>query len=110
MAKQIIVLNNNSDGTFVTYQMAFWFSIASGVQTQASGSVWTGASAAENTAIQNGTVKEEVKSFVFPIGTPSATIKSFIQQAWTDRNSQLNGIGTAQYYGVYLDSVTGWSA
>ena len=109
MAKQIIVLSQNSNGTTINYSFAFWFAITSGPATSGN-SVWTGASAAENAAITSGTVKEEVQSFSFAIGTPAATIKSVVNQAWTERNSQINGIGPNQFYGVFFDSATGWSA
>jgi hypothetical protein len=110
MAKQIIALNQSSNGTEVSYGVAFWYSIASGLLPQTAGSVWTGASAPENAAIQAGSVKEEVQSFSFPVGTPIAAIKAVLQQAWAERNQQINGMGPNAVYGVFFDSVTGWSA
>lgn len=110
MAKQIIALQQSSNGTDVSYQVAFWFPITSGAQTQTAGSAWTGASAAENQAIQNGSVKEEIVGYTFPVGTPATAIKAILQQAWTERNAQINGVGPNQFYGVFFDSVTGWSA
>jgi hypothetical protein len=109
-AKQIIVLGKSQTETEVTYNVLFWFPITSKPQPQTTGSAWTpvtgistGAAAAENTAIQNGTVKEESYSFSFPVGTPVATIEAYLQQAWTNRNAQIAGVGAYQYYGSYYD-------
>jgi hypothetical protein len=111
MAKQIIVLTQSSDGTNVTYQFAFWFPITAGITQQPTvTSQWAGASTGDNTAIQNGTIKEEIYLHTFPIGTSTATIKAVVNQAWTLRNTQLAGIGPNQFFGVFFDSVNGWSA
>lgn len=111
MAKEIIALSQDSDGTNQTIQFAMWYQITSGVEPRPTFvSAWTGASAADNTALQNGTVKEEIYVHTFPIGTPAANIKAVVNQAWTQRNAQLNGIGRNQFYGVFFDSATGWSA
>lgn len=110
MAKQIIVLGTSQNGTTQSISATFWYAITSSPQTRTAGSVWAGASAAENTAIQAGTVLEEVQSFQFPVGTATATIKDVLNKAWTQRNNALGGIGPAQYNGVFFDSATGWSA
>lgn len=112
--KRIIVLTKNGSESEVTYSVLFWFSITSGIRTQSAGSLWVpngssvGASAAENTAIQNGTVLEESQSFTFPVSTPVADIENVLLQAWTNRNTQINGVGPNQFYGAFNDSVTGW--
>lgn len=110
MAKQIIALSKTTNGAQDTFMIAFWYAITSGAQTRTSGSQWSGASAAENTAIQNGTVMEEVTSFSFPVNAAAATIKDVLNKAWTTRNSEINGIGPNQFFGVFFDSSTGWSA
>ena len=88
----------------------FWYPISSGGLAQASGSAWSGASAGENTAIQNGSVLEEQQTFQFPVGTTPANIEAQLLQLWTNRNTQLGGKGPAQFAGVFNDSATGWSA
>ena len=111
MAKQIIILDEVSNGTNVSVNTAFWYPIASGLRVQTNGSIWSGASAAENLAIQTGTVREEIQSFTFAIGTPAATIKSVFLQVWTARNAQINGIGPNQHFGIFYDpGAGGWSA
>jgi hypothetical protein len=110
MAKQIIVLGMSQSGTQEVIQAAFWYAITQGALTRTSGSVWTGATTAENTAIQSGAVLEEVQSFPFPVGTATITIKDVLNKAWAQRNTALGGIGPAQFNGVFFDSSTGWSA
>jgi hypothetical protein len=110
MAKEIISLGATNGGLTVTYTTLFWFPITSGAKAQTSGSVWSGASTAENTAIQNGSVLEVQQSFSFPTGTSVTNVKAYLQQAWTNLNTQINGVGPASTAGVYYDSSTGWSA
>jgi len=110
MAKQVIVLQRSTNGTQQTIQAAFWFAITSGAAPVTANSAWAGASAAENQAIQNGSVLEEVQALTVPIGLAAANIKATLQQAWTERNNQLAGIGPNVFSGVFFDSGTGWSA
>ena len=112
--KRIIVLTQNVSESEVNYSVLFWFSITSGMRTQTAGSQWVangtsvGASTAENQAIQAGTVLEEAHSFTFPVSTPIADIEAVLLQSWTNRNTQINGIGPNQFYGAFNDSTTGW--
>jgi hypothetical protein len=108
--KQIIVLPKQTSGATDVLTVAFWYPISSGMQPQSSGSQWTGASAAENSAIQAGTVKEEVEAFSFPVNSAPATMKDVLNKRWAVRNGELNGIGPNQYFGIFFDSVSGWSA
>jgi hypothetical protein len=110
MSKQIIILGVSTTPVINAVSAVFWYPITSGKQTVTGVSAWSGASAAENSAIQSGSVLEEQRNFDFPVGLPAATIKSFLLQYWTNRNTQLNGVGPALFSGVYDDSVTGWSA
>lgn len=115
MAKKIIVLPQSTDGIMVSYSVAFWYPITSTPRPQTNGSAWIasgtslGASTAENQAIQAGTVQEELKGFSFPVGLATAAIEAYLQQYWTNRNAQINGIGGNQYYGVAFDGTT-WAA
>lgn len=110
MAKQIVVLGQSQNGTSINISAIFWYPITSGLQTRTSGSSWNGATAAENTAIQNGSVLEEMGSYSFPVGTNATTIKDVLNKAWAQRNATIGGIGPATYNGVFFDSGTGWSA
>jgi hypothetical protein len=110
MAKQIILINGGKTRDQLTYQVAFWYPISSQAQTKTNGSIWTGATTAENTAIQNGSVLEEVEPFNFPGSTTLGTIKDTLSSRWVTRNSQIAGVGPNQYVGIFFDSSTFWSA
>ena len=110
MAKQIIVTSYSQNDTSMTIGCVFWYPITQGAKAQASGSTWSGASTAENQAIQNGSVLEEGQSFSFPVSAAVTTIKDVLNKAWTQRNNAIAGIGPAQYFGVFYDSSTLWSA
>lgn len=110
MAKRIINLGAQVSGTNLIVTAVFWYQISSGAKAQVNGSLWSGASAPENTAIQNGAVFEEQQSFSFPLSTAGAAIEAQLLQTWVNRNAQINGQGPALYANVFNDSVTGWSA
>lgn len=111
--KQIIVLDARFSETEVSYRCVFWFPITAQPVTQTAGSVWVasgtsaGASAAENAAIQGGTIKEEAQVFTFPVGTPVSAIEAYLQAYWARRNGQINGQGANQFYGAFFDG-TAW--
>lgn len=110
MAKQIIILGVSTTPVLQSINCVLWYPITSGKVAVSGVSTWSGASAAENTAIQNGSVLEEVNSFQFPVGYATASIKTFLQQYWANRNTAINGVGPGLYNGVFDDSATGWSA
>jgi hypothetical protein len=112
MAKQIIILGVNQSSLWTSVNALFWFPVTQSGTAKAvtAGSAWAGATAGENTAIQNGTVIEEQQSFQFPTGLATASMKDFLLNYWTRRNAQIAGVGPNLYNGVFDDSVTGWSA
>lgn len=110
MAKKVICLGKSSSSGYDNYNFVMWYPITTGALPRTAGSLWSGASTAESTAIQNGSVLEEEESYQVPAGIAPTTIKDIALCRWAVRNSQLNGIGPAQYNGVFDDSVTGWSA
>lgn len=108
--KKVICLGKSSNAGYDTYQFAMWYTITSGLAPRTAGSAFTGATTPENTAIQSGSVLEEIESYTVPTGIQPTTIKDIALCRWAVRQSQLNGVGPQQYFGVYDDSVTGWSA
>jgi len=115
--KRVIALSVQPNGSSIIITAAFWYNITSGITPKpTASSQWIaspnspGASTADNTAIQNGTVIEEVELFPFPLGVQPTTIKDVLVSRWTVRNGELNGQGPDIYYGIFNDSVTGWSA
>jgi len=110
MAKKIIIIGASVSPIIYNINVVFWYPITSGQKTTTGTSAWPGASAAENTALQNGSVLEELQSFQFPIGMSTTNMKAQLDQYWTNRNANLNGIGPGLFANIYEDSVTGWSA
>ena len=108
---QVIVLNAYQDALNINVTAAFWFPITSGARPLLNNvtSAWTasspsvGASAAQNTAIQNGTILEEVRNFSFPLGTTTNSMQAALQQYWTNRNKEVAALGGNQYYGYTWD-------
>jgi len=113
MAKRIIVLDTSaSDGGFVTIRTAFWFPLTNPIPQSASlESAWPGRSQAEVDALRAGSVREEVRTFQFPVGTPTATMKTALEADWTARSAWIaSQPSPGQYFGVFFDpSVSGWS-
>ena len=109
MAKQIIILGVTTTPLLNSINCVFWYPISSSAKAVSGISVWPGASAAENQAIQAGSVLEETQSFQFPVGFTPASIKAFLLQYWANRNAQLAGVGPGQFANVFEDSITGWS-
>ena len=109
MANQIIVLGSQNSGVMLNINLVFWYPITSGQKTVVGVSAWPNASVAENTAIQNGSILEEQQSFQFPIGLSAATIEAYLLQYWTNRNTQINGVGPGQFQNFGYNG-TAWVA
>jgi hypothetical protein len=115
MAKQIIIQRvAKGPGGDLDIQYLFWLAVPTGQEIPLAATVtsaWTGASALENTALQNGTVIEEAHETQVPTGTTKAAIENGLLNHFNNRQAQLNARQNPnQYYGVFFDSVTGWSA
>jgi hypothetical protein len=110
MSKKIIVIGASISNAIYNIQVVLWYPITSGQKTTTGVSTWAGASTAENSALQNGSVLEEVQNFQFPVNLPTTEIKIYLDQYWTNRNSNLGGVGPGLFANVFEDSITGWSA
>lgn len=117
MARQIIVLETNpSDGGYISLNYVFWFAVPVGHEvtkpqfvSQAKGSA--APNAAELTALQNGTVLEFYRSQSFSNTFTAAQIKAELQAEFASQQAYINSLPNInQYYGVFFDSVNGWSA
>ena len=106
---KVIVLGKSTSGSWDTFNLLFWYDIASGQKSQTAGSAWPNATATDNTAIQNGSVLEEPQNIMFPAGlaaSNAAAVEAYINQAWNNRNAELNGVGPAQFVNI-TESPTG---
>src|SRR5712664_4038151 len=93
MAKQIIVLRvGKGPGGDLDINYLFWLAIPVGqeILIPNAASAWTGASAAENTALANGTVIEEAYETQVPSGTTKATIQTGLVTRFNARQAQIN--------------------
>lgn len=113
MAKQIIILETNPQaGGRISVQAVYWYPVAIGKRVPVANlqSAWKDASAAEITALQDGSVYEEVHTLLFPEGTTAASIKAGLIADRTSRGTYLASLPfKLQYNGVYYDNGV-WSA
>ena len=114
MAKQLIVMRvAKGPGGDNNVSFLMWLAVASGREVPIPGAVsqWTGASAAENTAIAAGQVIEEPYSIQYPVTMTKAQIEADLVSRFTARQAQIAALPNPnQFFGVFFDSATGWSA
>jgi hypothetical protein len=113
MAKQIIVLDTlGNDGGTLAVTAVFWFPVTSGQESPKptlTASAWTGASAPEITALQLGTVIEEVQQYRFPNSYTLNQIKTELVSLYAARKVYLDALPfKGQYYGRSYDG-TSWT-
>lgn len=110
-AKRIIVLETiPSDGGFQNVRTALWFPMTSPIPNPNFESAWPGRSQAEIDALRSGTVREEQRTFTFPVGMTGAQIKNALESDWTARNTWISTQSPpGQFYGLFFDGTT-WSA
>lgn len=92
------------------YSAALWADVPASRQSfyanAAAKSVWSGATAADNTAMQNGSVVETVISQRVPAGTSIAQIETFLQNHWQTFQNQINNSNPWNHYGSTWDGTT----
>ena len=113
MAKQIVIIETNTaDGGSNTVRAVFWFAVPVARRVprpDITASAYKDATAAEMTALQDGSVLEEVKLQGFPASQTGATIKATLVQQYTDRATYLATLPfKLQFYGVFYDGAV-WS-
>jgi len=108
--KKIIILDvKKGPGGDTSVQYAFWFPIPLARRVPKAGkSFYRDASAGELSALQDGSVIEEVNESQFT-GATVAQIKSFLQNKYAIRESAISALPNPnQYYGTSWDGTT-WS-
>ncbi len=116
MARQIIILENQnpgrSGGDPIAYRYAFWLSVPSARQTFLANATATsavkGATAAELTAIQNGSIKEVIGDFSVGAGTTIAQIETGLAALFASAQTALNSAAQNRWdhYGTTWDGTT----
>lgn len=109
MATQIIITGAVNGGVMSSMTVVFWYPVTVGAKAVAGVSAWASASAAENTAIQNGSIIEEVQTFQFPSGLSAANVEAFLNQYFTNRNAQINNIGPGLFANIGYNGIA-WIA
>lgn len=112
--KQVIILDTNVlDGGLIAVRVAFWVPVPAGQEvsdSRLSTSAWRGASGDEIKALQDGTIIEEVRSFMFGRSLDTGTVQKLIQVAYDDRVAYLASIPPrGKFYGAVLDNGV-WTA
>lgn len=69
-------------------------------------SAWAGATTADNTALQNGSVVEQSGAQRVPVGATTAQMQAFLQQRWTDYQAAITAANPWQRYGSTWDGTT----
>jgi membrane-associated protease RseP (regulator of RpoE activity) len=113
MAKQVIILRSfKGPGGDLGLTYLFWLTVPSGREVPTDNiSRWKEASPAENQAIKDGTIIEEYYDTQVPAGTTKAAVQTRLSTAFTVRQTEItNRQNPNQFYGIFLDSVNGWSA
>lgn len=110
MARLIIILDKQDAGGDIGFKVAFWASVPAARQTflvdATRKSAVVGLSAAELTAIQNGSVLEKVDSFRFPAGTTITQVQAALLVAYNAFQSDVTNLNPWQRYGTFWDGTT----
>jgi hypothetical protein len=93
-----------------TYQAALWADVPTARQTFYANanakSVWLGATAQDNTNIQNGSVAEQVTTLRVPSGTTITQVETQLQALWQTFQSSITNYNPWAHYGSTWDGMT----
>jgi hypothetical protein len=107
-SKRVIWLNTTTVGGGWQVSYLLWIATTSGAVTGKNSS-WSGASAAENTAISSGAFIEIPRTGFFPLGTSLANAETQMANDWlAQQNAQASsGVQPGQFLGNFYDGI-GW--
>lgn len=112
MARKIIVLERVNIPSDFSFKYVFWLSVPAARQTYnanaTASSVVKDATAAELTAIKNGSVVEVTGIAEYLAGTSVPTIQADLINKYNAEQAKLNTANQWQYYGSSWDGTT-WS-
>ena len=115
--RQVIILDTRKGGDGVTQVSGFhWFpiTVATAKVTRPSfvslGNLFAGAkalTAAEQLALEDGSVREEGFNISYSVSTTTAQIQADLQRRWIDRKAAIDAEPpTRQFYGLAWDGTT----
>ena len=106
---RVVILDQHPDD-LNTYNVILWADVPAARQSMYADpnakSAWSGATAADNTNLQNGSMSESHFSQRIPAGTALAQIENFLQNAWTNYQNQITNYNPWQRYGSTWDGTT----
>jgi hypothetical protein len=106
-SKRIVILEQSDANT---YRYAMWADVPAARQSfyAKAGvvSAWGGAAAGDNTALQNGSVVEQVATFSVPTGEALATTLARLQSLWTAYQNGITNNNLWVRYGSFWDGST----
>ncbi len=115
-SKRIIILENQTQTQLGNeapkiFRAAFWADVPAARQafymkTATPFSAWPGASAAELTAIQTGTVTERVLTVPIAFNVNLASAQTALQAIWTDYQAEITAANPWNRYGSFWDGTT----
>lgn len=113
MARKIIILDRTDIPSDLNFNVAFWADVPVARQSFYANPTATSqvknATAGELSAIQGGTIKEQVKKFNFPANTPIATIQAALIAEFNTFQTYINSYNPWVRYGTYWDG-TSWTS
>lgn len=110
---RIIALDKSLDAGRTNWRLVFWYDVSAARQQFYSRpasfiSAWIGATGADNTAIQNGSVYEEVVTYSPDSVQGTVAIETGAAALWTARNAVFQAANQWANYGTTWDGTT-WS-
>ena len=109
---RIIALTQNVNGPRIDWKLVFWYDVPASRQkffaNTTATSAWIDAQPGDITALQNGSVKEEVVSYSPDGGQTQGQIAAGALALWTARNAAFQATNPWANYGSTNDPVNGW--
>jgi|SRR5215469_16247050 len=106
---RVVILDQTLDDAN-TYRFMMWADVPAARQQYYANanakSAWNGATAADNTNLQTGSVVEQVTVQRIPGGSSLAQIENFLQNAWTNFQNNVNNNNPWLRYGSTWDGTT----
>jgi len=114
ITKRIIILEQLNAAP-ITYRYLMWADVPAARQPFYAAkqtsmvSAWKDAAAADNTALQNGSVTERVDIATMAPGDTIAAGEARLQAVWTAFQAEINAANPWVHYGTFMDTSSAWN-
>jgi hypothetical protein len=109
---RIIALTQNVNGPRIDWKLVFWYDVPASRQkffaNATAKSAWIDAQAGDNTALQNGSVFEEIVSYSPDGAQTQGQIAAGALALWNQKNTAFQANNPWVNYGTTNDPVNGW--